>query len=38
MSYFNLIFDQENSWDILNALGQIDLIHIEDQNREVLAS
>ncbi len=32
MSYHSLLFSKENSWEILEELGHLGIIHIEDMN------
>ena len=35
MNYFHLIFARENAWDIVDKLGRLGIVDIEDNNKNI---
>ena len=38
MVYYNLVMSKEASWEILNRIGQIESLHFQDMQPEIIHS
>ncbi len=36
MSYFNILFSKENSWEVLEQMGNLGIFNFEDQHKKDL--